>query len=333
MDHNKILQDLKSEKWSPIYFLQSEEPYFIDTIVDYIEHNVLDEASKAFNQVVLYGKETEFKQVLDQAMQFPMMASHRVVIVKEAQELKNIEGLLPYFENPSQQSILVIAHKHKKLDKRKKKIWDALKKNAVILDAKKLYENQIPAYIQSICQSHGLDIDQHAMMLMTEYLGTDLSKVSNEIEKLSLNVEEGTLIQVEHIERYIGINKDYNIFELQKAIGTKNKSKAYRIVKYFAQNEKANPIQRNVASLYGYFSKLFLAKKFQKSDNRTIASKLKINPYFAGEYKQAAQNFSLAQIHTAFNELHNMDKKSKGMGARQADTLGMYQEFLFRIFS
>ncbi|MBT8229405.1 MAG: DNA polymerase III subunit delta [Bacteroidia bacterium] len=333
MDHKKILTQIRNKEFSPVYFLQSDEPYFIDLIVDEIEKNVLDEAEKAFNQIVLYGKEIDAKQILDQVMQFPMMASHRVVIIKEAQELKDIQNLATYISKPSSQSILVLAHKHKKLDKRKKKIWDALKKNATILDAKKLYDNQIPAYIQSIAQDLGLGIDNNACMLLSEYLGSDLSKVSNEINKLSLNLDKGTKINTAHIQQFIGINKDFNIFELQKAIGMKDKAKAYRIVKYFSQNAKANPMPRNIAGLYGYFTKLFVAKKYQNADNRTLASKLRVNPYFVQEYKQAARIFSLEQIKTAFHQLHLMDKKSKGVDARRADDLGLYQEFIFNIMN
>lgn len=333
MDHNKILDQIRNRQFSPVYFLQSEEPYFIDIIVNEIESNVLEESEKAFNQIVLYGKEIETKQVLDQVMQFPMMASHRVVIIKEAQELKNIENLTAYLDNPSQQSILVLAHKHRKLPKTKKKFWSALKKNATILDAKKLYDNQIPSYIQSMTKDLGFSIDNNACMLLSEYLGSDLSKVSNEIGKLALNLEKGTKINTSHIQQFIGINKDFNLFELQKAIGQKDKIKAYRIVKYFSQNVKSNPMPRNVAGLYGYFTKLFIAKKYQNADNKTLASKLKVNPYFVSEYKQAARLFSTEQIKIAFHQLHLMDKKSKGIDARRADDLGLYQEFLFKILN
>ncbi len=333
MNYTNILNQLKQKEFAPIYFLQSEEVYFIDVIIDYAEKQILEESEKAFNQIVLYGKETDSKQILDQVMQFPMMASYRVVIVKEAQELKDIDNLQAYFENPSTQSILILSFKHKKLDKRKKKLWDALKKNASILDAKKLYDNQIPPYINSIASEKGLNIDSKATALLSEYLGNDLAKISNEIEKLAINLEKGTSISTDHIQQYIGINKDFNIFELQKAIGAKNKSKAYRIVKHFSQNEKANPIQRNIASLYNYFNKLFLAKKFQNEDNRIVASKLKINPFFASEYKQAAKLYSLPQLKIAFTCLLEMDKRSKGVDAKRADSLGLYQEFLFKVLN
>jgi DNA polymerase-3 subunit delta len=283
--------------------------------------------------VVLYGKETDFKQVIDQALQFPMMAAYRVVILKEAQEMSSFEKLESYFNNPSAQTILVVAYKHKKLDKRKKKLWDALKKNAVVFESSKLYDNQIPAYIQSMAADHGMKVSPQIAQLITEHLGSDLSKISNEISKLRLNLPEGTAVDLQHVERYIGISKDFNIFELQKAIGQKDKMKAYKIIQYFARNPKAHPIQMNVGALYNYFSKLFISKKFQNADDRSFAAKVKVNPFFAREYKLASKNFSLAQIRNALHELHELDKKSKGVGTRNQDQLGMYQEFLFKVFA
>ena len=333
MDHKKILTDLKNKNYAPVYFLQGEEPYFIDLIVDYIDKEVLNEGEKSFNQVVLYGKETDFKQVVDQAMQFPMMASHRVVIIKEAQSMTSLDKLEKYISNPSSQTILVIAHKHKKVDKRKKGFWNAIKKNAVILETKKLYDNQIPAYIISIAKENNLSIDNKTAFILAEHLGNDLSKISNEIEKLALNVPAGSTIDANHIQQYVGISKDYNVFELQNALGSKNKAKAYAIIKYLAQNSKANPIQRNIGSFFNYFSILYVAKKYENADDRTFASKAKVNPYFAKDYKAAAKNYTLAQIRRAFKLIHIMDKSSKGVEVRRSNDLGIYQEFLFKLFS
>jgi len=333
MDHKAILTQLKKKEYAPVYFLQGDEPYFIDLIVNYIEKNVLNEGERSFNQVVLYGKETDFKQVLDQARQFPMMSPYRVVIIKEAQSMKGLENLAPYFEKPSEQTILVVAHKYKFIDKRKKKLWSAIKENAVILESKKLYDNKIPAYIVNLAKAKKLTVDNKTAFVIAEHLGNDLSKVSNEIDKLALNLEAGTTVSNDHVQQYIGISKDYNVFEFQKALGQKNKTKAYRIIKYYAQNKKAHPIQMNVGSIYGYFLKLFIAKKYERSDDRTMASKLKVNPFFVGEYKQAVRNYTMPQIKNAFKYIHEMDKKSKGVGSRYANDLGIYQEFLFKLFA
>lgn len=331
--HTAILKDLKAKKYAPVYFLQAEEPYFIDLIVNHIEHKILDEGEKSFNQVVLYGKESNFKQVMDQAMQFPMMASHRVVIVKEAQEMSSIDKLEAYIANPSESTILVLAHKHKKLDKRKKKIWAALKKNAVILESKRIYDNQIPPFIVNQAKDSGLVIDSKIASIIAENLGNDLSKIANEINKLSLNLAKGSSVTVQDVETYIGISKDYNVFELQKALGAKDKAKAYKIIMYFSRNKKSHPIQMNVGALFNYFTKLFLAKKFMNADNKTFASKVKVSPFFTSEYKAAAKNYDLGQIKNALMLVHDMDKKCKGVGVRRSNDLGLYQEFLFKLFN
>jgi len=333
LDHKKILADLKNKEYAPVYFLQGEEAYFIDKIVDYIDHNVLTEGEKSFNQVVLYGKETDFKQVVDQAMQFPMMSSHRVVIVKEAQSMTTLDKLETYLNNPSKQTILVLAHKHKKVDKRKKGFWNAVKKNAVIFETKKLYDNQVPQYIIAMAKDNKLSIDNKTAYILSEHLGNNLSKIANEIDKLALNIPAGTTIDANHIQQFVGISKDYNVFELQNALGQKNKTKAYTIIKYLSQNSKANPIQRNIASFFNYFSTLLIAKKYEKSDDRTFASKAKVNPFFAKDYKSAAANYTMEQIKQALKLIHEMDKSSKGVEVRRSTDMGIYQEFLFKLFA
>lgn len=333
MTYKDILKDIAAKKYAPIYFLQSEEPYFIDLIIDQIEQSILPEGEKSFNQVVMYGKETNFKQVMDQARQFPMMSQYRVVIVKEAQNMSSLESLLPYFETPAETTILAIAHKHKKLDKRKKKLWTALKKNATILDAPRIYDDKVPGLIQQMAREKKLTIPDEIAYSIAENLGNDLSKIANEIEKLTLNLAPSSVVTKEQVETYVGISKDHNVFELQKAIGHRNKVKAYKIVTYFSKNSKSHPIQMNIGALYNYFSKLFVAKKFGSADNRTLASKLKVNPFFVAEYKRAAHNFTLEQVHRALKAIHIMDKRCKGVGSRRSDDLGIYQEFLQAVFN
>jgi len=331
-EYKRIISDIEAKKYAPVYFLQGEEPYHIDKVVKAIEQSVLPESERSFNQAVLYGKESSAQQVIDQAMQYPMMAPYRVVIVKEAQSMSSLQDLASYISNPSPQTILVIAHKYKNFDKRKKKMWSAVKKSAVILESKKLYDNQIPAIISTIAKEQNLKIDNKIAHIIGEHLGSDLSKIANEIEKLALNLDAGTAVTIEHVQKYVGISKDYNIFELQKAIGQRNKAKCYKIIKYFSQNEKAHPIQMNIGALYNYISKLFIAKKYQNSDNKTLASKLKVSPFFSGEYKSAARNFEMPQIHRAFHLLHEMDKHSKGVESRNPSSLSLYQEFIYKLF-
>ncbi len=333
VEYKKIISDIKAKNYAPIYFLQGPEPYFIDMVVKEIEHGILPEAEKSFNQAVLYGKESTAKQVIDQAMQFPMMSPYRVVIVKEAQSMSSLPQLESYIKNPSQQTILVIAHKYKTFDKRKKKFWDAVKKNAVILETKKLYDNQVPPFISDMVKDKGLKVDSKTALIIAEHLGSDLSKAANEIEKLSLNLSAGTTVTLDHVQKYIGISKDFNIFELQTAIGKRDKPKCYRIIKYFSENQKAHPIQMNVGALYSYFCKIFITKKYAKSDNKTLASKLRVSPFFTSDYKTAANNFDMHQIRKAFHLLHEMDKHSKGVDSRQSDHLALYQDFLFKLLA
>jgi len=310
----------------------SEEPYFIDLISNYIEKNVLDEGEQSFNQVVMYGKETHFKQILDQARQFPMMASHRVVIVKEAQELSGLDQLEGYFNQPSEQTILVLCYKHKKLDKRKK-IWKTINATAEILEEKKIYPNKIPGHIITLGKEAGLDISAQVSQVIAENLGTDFSRIANELKKLSLNLNEGTAVTLDHVETFIGINKDYNVFELQKAIGSRDKQKAYRIARYFAGNKKAHPIQMNIGALYNYFPKLLIAKKHERADNQTLARHIGVHPYIVGEYKSAVRNFNFEQLKNNITLVHKLDMKSKGVEVKHANDLGLYQEFLFGVFN
>jgi len=330
--YTAILKDLKAKKYAPIYLLHADDAYFIDVIVDYIEKEVLDEGERSFNQVVLYGKETHFKQILDQAMQFPMMAERRVVIVKEAQELSSMDGMEGYFKNPSEQTLLVLAHKHKKLDKRKK-IYKAIAEHAVILKTKKIYDNQIPAFVMDIAKEKQLRLPTKVAHMIAENLGSNLSKIANELDKLSLNLQPGSEVTLELVEKYIGISKDYNVFELQKAIGNRDKKKAYQITRHFARNSKTHPIQMNIGALYNYFSKLFVAKKYERASKQDLASAVGINPFFVEEYRIAAKNYDLAKLKRAFMEIHKMDMRCKGVDARHMDLMGIYQEFLFKVFN
>ena len=231
MTFEQILSDLKNKVYHPVYFLMGEEPYFIDVITDYIARNVLDESEKGFNQTILYGRDTDVLTIISQAKRFPMMASHQVVIIKEAQSIRNIEDLLPYIENPLKSTLLVICYKYKTLDKRKK-FTKEVGKNSILFEAKRLYENQIQNWINVYLKEKGYQINPKASLLLTEFLGTDLSKIANELEILMLNIplksngSDLLTITTEHIEENIGISKDFNNFELHNALGTCNILKA-----------------------------------------------------------------------------------------------------------
>ncbi len=313
MTFSQIINDLKKKKYHPVYFLHGKEAYFIDAIADYIEKNVLSDGEKSFNQTILYGKEIEFKQVVDTARRYPMMAPYQVVIIKEAQEMRTLKELATYVEQPAQTTILVICHKHKRFDSRTK-LGKLLKKKAVVFEAKKLYDNQLPDWIHNYLQEKEFTIKPAATALIAEYLGTDLSKVVNELDKLAINLPKGTNITQQHIQSNIGISKDYNVFELQKALGQKQVTKVNRIVKYFGANPRKNPMVMMVGSLYNYFSKIYMLHFLRNSGDQDILKALKLgSSFFLREYKAAARNYSRPQTESVLSILKEYDLKSKGV--------------------
>lgn len=333
MDAQQILAELKSGKYRPIYFLSGEEPYYIDQVSNYIEQNVLDEGGKAFNQVVLYGKEIDFKIVVDNARQFPMMAPYRVIIVKEIQEMKTMKNLQSYIENPSPQTILVLNHKYKKLDKRTG-FAKALKTNAVILESKKLYDNQLPGYIEQVVKTKGLKIEPKANKLLAEYIGADLSNINNEINKLALRLKKGETIDPQLIQDYVGISKDYNIFELQNALGKKDGPKAFRIVDYFASNEKKNPLIVSINSLYNYFTKVWLTQSMSSLDDKSLSARIGVfSSFFMKDYRIAARNYSAIKLQTILLDLQEYDGFSKGIERRNPSQGELLKELVFKILN
>ncbi len=326
-----IINDIKTGNLKPIYFLMGEEPYYIDGIANYIEQNVLDEAEKGFNQVVLYGRDVSIEDIVGNAKRYPMMAEHQVIIVKEAQDLsRTIENLVSYAENPQPTTVLVFCYKYKKLDARKK-LAKVLKKNAELFESKKLYENQVPDWIRRVLAGKGYTITPKAAQMLTEFLGNDLSKVNNELEKLQLIIKPGEQITPQLIEQNIGISKDYNNFELQNAIGTKNIKKAFVIIQYFGQNQKNHPLIMTVALLYSFFSKLL---KYHALTNKGDAPKvLGISPFFVKDYQTAAANYSMKKVSAIIAAIREIDMKSKGVGAAQVSQADLLKELLVKIFN
>ena len=313
MTYQEILKDLKAGNYKPIYFLQGGESYFIDKVADYIEKNALTEAEKGFNQTILYGKDSEAITVIDNARRYPMMAQRQVVMLKEAQEMRSLDKLLPYIEKPSPTTVLVICHKHKKL-RMNTKLGKALKKNAVVLEAKPLYDNQVPDWISSYLRGKKMSISPAAAGLTAEYLGTDLAKVANELDKLAINLPAGTQVTEQHIEDNIGISREYNVFELQKAIASRDILKANRIVNYFISNPKKNPLVLTVGSLYNFFSKLYIYLSVKHLSEREILSAMKYGKsWFLREYKTAAANFPRPYCERVLSVLREYDLRSKGV--------------------
>jgi DNA polymerase-3 subunit delta len=333
-DVKQLVAAIKKGDLKPIYFLMGEEAYYIDKISDFIEENVLDEAEKGFNQMVLYGRDVSIDDVVSNAKRYPMMAERQVVIVKEAQDLsRTIEKLVQYAENPQPSTVLVLNYKYKKLDKRKALYKAIIKHGGVVFESKKLYENQVPDWIRRVLKGQGYDISPKAAQMLVEFLGTDLGKVNNELNKLKIVLPKGTQITPEHIEENIGISKDFNNFELRKAVGERNVLKAHRIAKYFAENPKDNPMVVTVALLFNFFSQLLHLHGMSDKNPRTVASALKVNPYFVNEYLTAARNYPMKKVSYVIALLREFDVKSKGVGSKAEPEKELLPELLVMMLS
>ena len=325
-----IVADIKNGNIKPIYFLMGEEPYYIDKISDYIEAHVLADSEKGFNQQVMYGRDVTIEDIVGAAKRYPMMAERQVLIIKEAQDLsRNIEKLLSYAENPQPTTVLVLNYKYKKLDKRKK-LHKVIAKTGCIFESKKLYENQVSDWIRKVLSENNYKIEPKASLMLVEFLGTDLSKISNELAKLKLVLPEGTIISDTHIEENIGISKDFNNFELRKAVGEKQIVKANRIIKYFGENPKNNPLIMTVSLLNGYFTQLLLFHGLKDKSKSAVARNLGVNPYFVDEYFVAARNYPMRKVAQVIAFLRDADVKSKGVGANQTNE-DILKELLFKI--
>ena len=327
---NAIVSDIKKGTLKPIYFLMGDEPYYIDKISDYIEENVLDETEKGFNQQVMYGRDVTIEDIVGAAKRYPMMAEKQVLIVKEAQDLsRSIEKLVSYAENPQPTTVLVLNYKYKKLDKRKK-LHKAVAKTGLVYESKKLYDNQVSDWIRRVLSGKKYQIDPKAALMLVEFLGTDLSKIANELDKLMLVLPKETIITDAHIEENIGISKDFNNFELMKAIGEKNVLKANRIINYFVENPKKNPTVMTISLLNGFFTKLLLFHGLKDKSKNSVAKALGVSTYFVDEYFLAARNFPMRKVAQVIAALRDADVKSKGVGANQTQE-DILKELLFKI--
>jgi len=337
MDANvkKIMTDLKAGKYAPVYFLQGEESFYIDLIADYIEEHALSPADKSFNQVVIYGKDAAMAGILTHARRFPMMAERQVVIVKEAQDIPDLNKesgsrlLLDYLKSPAPTTVLVFCHKHKSLDKRKE-LGKKIDQLTVALNAKKIYDNQLPDFITEYVKDKKISVDDRAVMALCEYVGNDLHRLTNEIDKLTI-AAKGSNITLEHVIHGVGVSKEYNIFELQKAIIRKDTVLANRIVNYFEANTKKNPMIPVVAFLYAFFSKLLAASQNPDKSDKGLVGALKISPYAAKDYVAALRQYSTEKIIHVISSLKEADLKLKGVNSG-SDTEGqILRELIYRI--
>jgi DNA polymerase-3 subunit delta len=333
MTFDSILSDLQQKKYAAIYFLMGDEAYFIDQITEYIAQNVLSESEKAFNQTIIYGKDTDIANVINTAKRYPMMAPYQVVIVKEAQNIRNIDDLVYYAQKPLKSTVLVVNYKYKTLDKRKRLVKE-LEKNGVLFESKKLYDNQLPDWITKYLSKRGYQIQPTAAILLAEFLGAELSKIVMELDKLILILPRGEkLITSVHIEENIGISKEYNNIELQNALIKKDHLKAYRIVEHFGQNQKDNPFVVTIGTLYSFFNKLIVYHFLQDKSKQSVATALKINPYFVMDYQNAAKIFSPKKAVEIVSLLREYDLKSKGVRNLSASPGDLLKELVYKILN
>lgn len=327
---DNILSDLKKKIYYPVYFLSGEEAYFIDEISDYIEQNVLTDTEKEFNQTIIYGKDTDIPTLVSYAKRFPMMANYQVIIVKEAQDLDKIEELAGYIEHPLNSTLLVICYKYEKADRRKL-FFKSIEKTGVLFDSPRLYDNQIPDWITDYIRKKNYTITTKATFLLAEFLGTDLSKIVNEISKLTINIPPGQEITEEYVEKNIGISKDFNVFELQKALGRRDIFKSNQIITHFAANPKENPLVKVIPLLYSYFSKVLIYHQLPDKSRNNVASVLSVNPFFVPDYQAAAGNFKVTKLISIISLLREYDLKAKGVDNLSATDGELMKELVFKI--
>lgn len=331
MSTEKIILDWKKGNFKPLYWLEGEEPFFIDEIVQYAEHNILTETEAEFNLIVFYGKDTEWTTVINACRRYPMFADKQVVLLKEAQQMRDIEKLEPYIVSPLASTIFIISYKEKKLDARTK-FAKAIKAKGEVLTTKKLYDNQLPEWTNNIIKATGLTITQKALLLLVEHIGNDLTRIKNEIEKLTINLNGRKNITEDDIENYIGVSKEYNVFELHDALAKKNIAKAIRIIQYFKANPKAASIQQIIPALYNFFSKVYMITGAGTNDEKTIASIIGLNnTYFLKDYMAALNIYKYAGIEKILLLLHHYNLRSIGVKDAGTDDADLLKELVMKI--
>ena len=332
LSFDAILNDLRNKIYYPIYFLYGEEAFFIDEISDFIEKDVLNETEKEFNQTIIFGKDTNVPAIISYAKRFPMMANYQVIIVREAQEIDKIEDLLSYVENPQRSTLLVICYKYEKIDGRKT-FYKSVQKTGVLFESPRLYDDRIPEWIHQYVRNLHYAITPKASTILAEFLGNDLSKVVNEIGKLIINIPAGGEITEEYIEKNIGISKDYNVFELQKALGRKDIFKSNQIIGYFAANPRENPLVKIIPILYSFFSKTLVYHHLEDKSRNNAAAALSVNPFFLPDYQTAAKNYPVRKLLSLISVLREYDLKAKGVDSNTTNVPDgeLMKELVFKI--
>ena len=327
-----ILKELRAKQYRPVYYLMGEEPYYIDLIADHITDNILTETEKEFNLTVVYGADVDIATVINAAKRYPMMSEHQVVVVKEAQNIRNMEELSYYLQKPLLSTILVICHKHGVLDRRKM-LAAEIEKTGVLFESKKVMDAQLPAFITSYMKRKGIDVEPKATAMLADFVGADLSRLTGELEKLIITLPKGhTRVTPEQIEKNIGISKDYNNFELRNALVEKDVLKANKIIKYFEENPKTNPIQMTLSLLFGFFSNLMLAYYAPEKSEQGIANMLGLRtPWQAKDYLAAMRRYNGVKTMQIIGEIRYADAKSKGVGNPSLSDGDILRELVFKI--
>lgn len=329
LTENQLITDIKSGKFKNVYLITGDENYSIDTISDCFEQYVVAEDFRDFDQTILYGRDVLMEDIITAAKRFPMMSEYQLILVKEAQDIKKWDSLVTYLDNPQSRTVIVFCYRHKSMDKRTQ-VYKAIAKHGIVFESKKMYDNQVPMWILSYVQENGYTISQRGAAIIAESIGNDLSKIVNELSKVFIIQPKGTQITENTIEENIGISKDYNVFELQNAIGRKDVLRCNKIVNHFAANPKDNPIQAILPNLYAYFIKVMVYH--QLDDKSKAASVLGVNTFFVKDYQQAASNYSLPKLASIIGYLKDADLKSKGLGNTGTITEGeLLKELLFKI--
>ncbi len=330
MSVEKIISDWKKKIFQPVYWLEGEEEYFIDKAINYAEHYILPETEAAFNLSVFYGKDTNWATVINTCRRYPMFAERQVVLIKEAQQMKDIEKLEAYIENPLHSTVFVVSYKEKKLDARKK-FTKLIKEKGVLVTTKKMYDSQLPEWTQELLQSKGLTISQKGLVLLIDHIGNDLTRIENEIDKISVNLGKRTTITEDDIEQYIGVSKDFNVFELQSALAAKDIARSIRIIQYFEANPKAAPIQLVLPSLYSFFSKVFMMFGANTIDEKALASAIGVNPFFIKDYLRAAKLYTYPGVEKVLLLLHHYNLKSVGVGDTGTEDASLLKEMIVKM--
>lgn len=330
MDHNLVIKNIKAKQFEKIYFLHGEEPLFIEKISEAVQKYALEEHEKDFNLSIIYGKEAEPLSIISEARGYPMMAERRVVIIREAQDFKQIEELLPYFESPNEQTILVVEYKYKTYDTRKKLVKSAAQ-NGLVYKSEKVADYKLADWIAIYTKECGFGITPKASMLLAEFLGNDLSKIANELEKLAILIEKGTTINEIHIEENIGISKDYNVFELVNAVSIRDIVKANKIVDYFDHNSKATSIVVVVSSLFNHFARLMKIHFVENKSKEAVAASLRIHPFVASQLINSSKIFNPKKIAANIAILLEYDLKSKGINNHSFTEGQLMKEMIYRL--